>query len=57
MTILSTSTPESEMLSWLNEQLNLLFPEMAWPLRAFYWVAKQATGARNRSLAPAAAGE
>ena len=37
MKILSTSTPEAEVLAWLNEQLATLFPDMAWPLRAFYW--------------------
>lgn len=37
MTLLSTDTPESEMLSWLNSQLATLFPDMAWPLRAFFW--------------------
>lgn len=37
MTLLATSTPESEMLSWLNSQLATLFPNMAWPLQAFFW--------------------
>jgi hypothetical protein len=37
MEILSTSTPEAEVLAWLNEQLATLFPDMAWPLFAFYW--------------------
>jgi len=37
MKILSTSTPEAEVLAWLNEQLATLFPDTTLPLRAFHW--------------------